>query len=76
MILAPTSRQLHAGSDKVVTLPGSSVTLDGSLSEDYNGTIASYEWTKLSALLLFNINTPGSTTTLVNNLVLGCIPLN
>ena len=55
---------------------GSSVTLDGSLSEDYNGTIASYEWTKLSGPASFNINTPAMPQHWSITWFSGCIPLN
>jgi subtilisin family serine protease len=36
-----------AGPDQVV-LPGASVTLDGSASADFNGTIASFAWTQIA----------------------------
>jgi len=38
----------NAGTDQTVTLPVSSVTLDGSGSYDTDGTITSYSWVQLS----------------------------
>ncbi|MBS1598792.1 MAG: tandem-95 repeat protein [Bacteroidetes bacterium] len=38
----------NAGGDKAITLPTSSVSLDGSASSDPDGTIASYNWAKIS----------------------------
>ena len=38
----------NAGIDQAITLPTSTVTLDGSKSTDADGTIASYSWTKIS----------------------------
>jgi ribosomal protein L14 len=43
--VAPTA---NAGSDKNITLPTDSVTLDGGASSDSDGNIASYEWTQIS----------------------------
>jgi hypothetical protein len=37
-----------AGGDQTITLPTSSVTLDGSASSDIDGSIASYAWTQIS----------------------------
>ena len=38
----------NAGADQTITLPTSTVTLDGSKSTDVGGSIASYSWTKVS----------------------------
>ncbi len=37
-----------AGSDQVVTLPTDSVSLNGSLSSDPDGTISGYVWKEIS----------------------------
>ncbi len=58
-----------AGPDKYVTLPTSSVTLLGSGS-DSDGSIVSYNWTKISGGSA-NIVSPNSSSTEINNLVLG-----
>jgi hypothetical protein len=42
---APTA---NAGNDQTITLPTSSVNLDGSGSSDSDGSIAAYEWTQVS----------------------------
>jgi hypothetical protein len=54
--LAPT---VNAGSDKYITLPRNYITLVGSAS-DRDGTVVSYNWSKLSggSLLMDNQNTP------------------
>jgi hypothetical protein len=46
--LAPVAR---AGNDITITLPTSSVTLDGSASTDADGTIAIYKWTGLGGVI-------------------------
>ena len=38
----------EAGSDKTITLPTNRITVDASGSTDSDGSIASYQWTKLS----------------------------
>jgi hypothetical protein len=38
----------NAGSDKNITLPTNSITLNGSFSNDSDGSIVSYSWTKIS----------------------------
>jgi len=64
---APTS---NAGADQTITLPINSVTLTGS-GTDPDGTIASYQWTKLTGPAQFNIVAPTAAQTVVNNLVQG-----
>ena len=44
-----------AGPDKVITLPTDSVLLDGSASNDPDGMISSYLWTKISGPASFAI---------------------
>ena len=43
--VAPVAK---AGSDMAITLPTNTVTLSGNGSTDSDGTIASYQWTKVS----------------------------
>ena len=58
----------QAGTDKSITLPINSVSLDGSLSADTDGTIDGFLWTKVSGPVGENILTPINSTTLVENL--------
>ena len=51
-----TSLTAEAGTVSDITLPTNSVTLDGSLSSDSNGTIVSYLWTIPSHLTITNRN--------------------
>jgi hypothetical protein len=37
-----------AGNDQIITLPNNTVTLDGSSSNDPDGSISTYHWTKIS----------------------------
>ncbi|MET0462280.1 MAG: PKD domain-containing protein, partial [Chitinophagaceae bacterium] len=61
----------NAGGNKSITLPASSVTLDGSSSSDAGGSIVSYNWTKISGPLSFSILNLLQPITLVNSLVQG-----
>jgi hypothetical protein len=45
-----------AGSDRSITLPTDSVSLDGSKSSDQDGIISEWLWTKISGPASFNIN--------------------
>lgn len=63
----PVSR---AGSDMVITLPVSSVNLDGTTSSDADGTITVYEWVKISGPAA-TIVSPSASTTSVTGLVQG-----
>jgi hypothetical protein len=65
--VTPTAK---AGEDKSVTLPISSVTLEGS-GTDPDGQIIAYSWTKTSGPSQFSINSPNAATTTVSNLVDG-----
>ncbi|MES2649715.1 MAG: PKD domain-containing protein [Bacteroidota bacterium] len=58
----------NAGPDQSITLPANSVTLNGSASSDPDGTITSFQWTKLSGPGTPEIVTPASTQTDVKNL--------
>ncbi len=60
----------NAGSNVSITLPTSSVNLNGSGS-DIDGTIASYSWTKVSGPSQYNIQSPASAQTTINNLAQG-----
>jgi len=60
-----------AGTDVVITLPTSSVTLNGSSSYDPDGTISKYAWSKVSGPAQFLIGSAGSAITTVSNLAVG-----
>ncbi len=64
---APTA---NAGSDVTITLPTNSVSLSGS-GNDPGGSIAAYQWTKLTGPSQFTIVTASQAQTTVNNLVQG-----
>jgi predicted peptidase len=64
---APTA---NAGTDKTITLPTNSVSLTGS-GTDTDGTIASYQWTKISGPTQFTIASPANASTAINNLAQG-----
>ena len=58
----------NAGSNQMITLPTSSITLNGSGS---TGTITSYNWTLVSGPNTPTITTPASVTTTVSGLIQG-----
>lgn len=60
----------NAGLDQTITLPTNSVTLIGS-GVDSDGSIVSYQWTKISGPTQFTISSPNSATTSINNLAQG-----
>ncbi|HEY0750125.1 MAG TPA: PKD domain-containing protein, partial [Chitinophagaceae bacterium] len=60
---------VNAGPDKSITLPTSSVSLSGSAS-DPDGSIASYQWTKVSGGAA-TITSPSSASTTITGLVQG-----
>jgi Secretion system C-terminal sorting domain/Domain of unknown function (DUF4832)/PKD domain/Bacterial Ig domain len=60
-----------AGSDLAITLPTNTVTLDGSASNDPDGSIASFLWTKISGPTQFTIVNNTTASTIVNNLTAG-----
>ena len=60
----------HAGADQIITLPVNSVTLDGS-GTDIDGTIAAYQWAKISGPTTGTIISANSASTVVNSLVQG-----
>lgn len=61
----------NAGADAVITLPTSTATLNGSLSNDPDGTITTYAWSKLSGPAQGTIASPTLASTAVNNLAAG-----
>ncbi|MCM5529388.1 PKD domain-containing protein [Parasegetibacter sp. NRK P23] len=61
----------NAGAAQTITLPTSSVTLDGSASSDEDGTISKYAWTKLSGPSTGTITSPAVSKTTVTGLVAG-----
>jgi hypothetical protein len=60
-----------AGADQIITLPVDSISLDGTLSNDPDGRISSYLWTKISGPASFIIIKPSDSTTKVKTLVTG-----
>ena len=61
----------NAGIDQSITLPTNSVTINGSASNDADGSIASYLWTKISGPAQFTITNGSAVTTTVTNLSAG-----
>ena len=67
-----TTPVARAGSNQSITLPTSSVTLDGSASTAPSGTtLTGYLWSKISGPAQFTIVSPNTASTNVNNLVEG-----
>jgi N-acetylneuraminic acid mutarotase len=64
----PTAK---AGKDQTITLPTSSVNLDGAGSSDPDNNIANYQWSKISGPPAFNIVHANAVQTPVNNLQQG-----
>jgi hypothetical protein len=60
-----------AGPDRLIILPTDSALLDGSSSLDPDGSITSYQWTKIVGPAFFKINNPPSVITMVKNLIAG-----
>ena len=61
----------NAGADQSITLPVDSVTLDGSGSQDPDGTITGYSWSQVSGPSTATITSSASVTTSVTGLVQG-----
>ncbi len=61
----------NAGTDQSITLPTDSTLLTGNLSFDPDGTIVSYQWTKISGPSLVNIVTAQTVQSKVKSLVQG-----
>jgi hypothetical protein len=68
--VANQSPVADAGSDKTITLPINSVSLSGS-GRDLDGSIASYQWTKISGPSAFKIENPSLSATKISGLVEG-----
>jgi alpha-tubulin suppressor-like RCC1 family protein len=68
--VVPGLPSANAGSDQVITLPASSVTLTGSGSET-NGTIVSYGWLQISGPSTATLSAAGQASTGVSGLVQG-----
>ena len=66
-----TPPMAFAGPDQVITLPTDSVTLDGSASNDPDGTISEWLWTKISGPASFVINNSLAPNSVIRNLVKG-----
>lgn len=62
---------VQLNNDISLVLPANSTTLDGSKSYDFDGTISSYSWTKISGPGIYTIVSPTSAKTTLNNLVQG-----
>ncbi len=61
----------NAGSDQTITAPVSSVSVDGSLSNDPDGTIATFSWSQVSGPSTGTIANSNSTKTTISALVTG-----
>ena len=59
-----------AGADQTITLPVNSIILTGSGS-DVDGTIAGYQWTKISGPSSYNIANPTTAATDISGFVQG-----
>ena len=69
-ITVNTPPTANAGSDKIITLPTSTVTLTG-IGTDPDGTISAYKWTKISGPTSGTITNSNSASTTVTALVQG-----
>jgi hypothetical protein len=73
-LFEPTSNTApvaHAGNDQTITLPTSTANLDAQLSDDVDGTIADYTWTKFSGPATYTITNDDLETTTATGLVAG-----
>ncbi|HZK65776.1 MAG TPA: PKD domain-containing protein, partial [Puia sp.] len=61
----------NAGNSRSITLPTNSTTLDGSLSSDPDGTIASYTWSQIGGPSIATITNGALATVTAGNLVAG-----
>jgi N-acetylneuraminic acid mutarotase len=61
----------NAGPDQVITLPTDSILLDGSSSNDPDGTISKWLWKKISGPASFAINNASASVTVAKNLTAG-----
>ncbi|HEX2847695.1 MAG TPA: PKD domain-containing protein [Chitinophagaceae bacterium] len=71
-VLAPNKPPVaNAGNNVTITLPTSSLTINGSSSYDPDGTIVAYRWTKIAGPAQYSISAPAQKQTQVGNLVQG-----
>ncbi len=61
----------NAGGNASITLPTNNTTLNGTASNDPDGTIATYAWSKTSGPASYNIANAGAASTALTNLVQG-----
>src|SRR4030095_212916 len=61
----------NAGKDTIIILPIDSAMLDGSTSSDPDGTISSFQWTKILGPASFTIPNASAAKTVVKNLTAG-----
>lgn len=61
----------NAGPDITLTLPANNTTLNGSTSNDPDGSIQSYSWSKINGPAQYNIGNATASATPVSNLVQG-----
>ncbi|MFT3825519.1 MAG: PKD domain-containing protein [Chitinophagaceae bacterium] len=74
VIVNPAPNQVpvaNAGNDVTITLPTSTATLNGSASNDPDGSIVSYAWSYLSGPAQYTITSPSASSTTVTDLVQG-----
>ena len=57
-----------AGNDVYLTTPSNSTSLDGNLSNDLDGFISSYNWTKISGPSQYTLSSTSASTASVSNL--------
>jgi hypothetical protein len=62
--------EVNAGEDKIIIFPTNAVNLLGTAS-DVDGSIVTYNWTKISGPSQFRIILPTQVQTVINNLELG-----
>lgn len=61
----------YSGQDLTITLPENSVMLDGSSSNDPDGTISSYKWTKIAGPAAYQFTSPNNKYNTVSGLIEG-----
>jgi poly(3-hydroxybutyrate) depolymerase len=61
----------NAGSNREITLPQNSVNLSAAGSSDPDGTVVSYQWSKISGPSSFSINNAAISDPVISNLVAG-----
>jgi hypothetical protein len=61
---------VNAGADQTITLPVNNVTLNGSAT-DKDGTITSYNWSKLSGPSAYTVSSPATSSTSITGLAEG-----